>query len=282
MPPTDATPAAETLLAVWRQFRRTRDPHLRNTLLLASRSLITRAASRLARELPPWIDRAELEAAGVPGLLAAIETYDPDRNVRFTTYAYYHVRGAMLDSLRALDPLARSLRRTWRDIQQTTHTPQQHLLRSPDDSEIATALGLSLAEYHHIRVRLAAGLERSLDTPPVDHPDHDRTFRPTLPQSHMLDPYDKMARDETCTILSSLINRLPDMARQVLTLHYRDQLTFKDIAQALHLSETRISQLHASAIEHLRGHLRRRHIPIEDLRIDSPHPRPPVLVSLRP
>jgi len=281
MPPTDATPAAETLLAVWRQFRRTRDPHLRTTLLLATRSLVTRAANQLAPQLPPWIDRADLEAAGVPGLLAAVETFDPDRNVQFTTYAYYHVRGAMLDSLRALDPLPRSLRRMWRDIQQATHALQQQFLRSPDDSEIATALGLSLAEYHEVRSRLAAGLERSLDATPADQSSPERAFTPTLPQSHMRDPFDSMAHAESCAILSTLINALPPTEYRVLNLHYREQRTFKQIAQALHLSETRISQLHASAIERLRAHLRRRHIPLEDLRIDSPQPRPSAPVSLR-
>ena len=268
-------------LSLWREFRRTRDPALRTRLLIATRPLVRLAARQVASRLPAWIERAELEAAGVPGLVAAVDTYDPDRNIPFLAYALHRIHGAILDSLRALDPLPRTLRRQVRNISQAIHTLQQQLLRSPDHGEIAAHLGLPLDTFEHIRSRIHTGLDRLRDTTPVDHSSANGRPILTAPQSHMLNPYDTLAHHESCSILNTLISHLPQMESKVLALHYRDQLTFQQIATRCHLSESRIQQLHAAAIQHIRFELRRRRIPLEDLRVPSPHPWPSVEVNLR-
>jgi len=152
----------EESIALWRRFRATRDPDLRDALIRRAIGLVRSVAGRLALRLPRHLCLDDLEAAGVLGLLAAVEAYDPSKEVEFAAYAQQRIRGAILDELRGLDPLPRSLRQKGRGIERAIAALQQRLMRAPTDDEIAAHMGVPLDLLHHTLHDLRGGLQVSL------------------------------------------------------------------------------------------------------------------------
>jgi RNA polymerase sigma factor for flagellar operon FliA len=271
MPRTSADPARRDLRPLWRQFRATRNPSLRDALIRATVHLVRRIAGRLALRLPPHLEHADLESAGIPGLLAAIETYDPDRDTEFATYAATRIRGAIIDDLRALDPISRSLRAKARHIEQTIRTLQQELLREPTDDEIAARLDVSLDEFHETLCNLRGSLHVSLHTTYVENA-VDNAISVAALIEHTADPFDQVSLNQRRALLATFIEHLPKSERTVLSLYYHEELTMKEIAAVLDVTEARVSQIHTAAITRLRGRLRHRRLETDDLRIEY-HPR---------
>ena len=266
----------QNLRPLWCRFRMTRDPKVRDTLIAATIHLVRKIAGRLALRLPPHLEHGDLEAAGMPGLLAAIEGYDPENDASFDTYAASRIRGAIIDELRSLDPLTRPLRVKARSIAQAIHSLEQEMMRPPTDSEVAERLNIPLDSYHDILTRLRWGLHVSIDTIPTHWTPSDPGL-PGMQDSRTPDPFACTALNERDALLAILIDSLPSLEGMVLSLYYYNDLNMKDIGKVLDLSESRVSQIHNMAIGRLRTRLRQRHMQSDDLHISQPGTRDEIL-----
>lgn len=240
----------------WKAYRRTKDPGLRDRLITANISLVRQVAGRLALQLPSCVEVGDLESAGAVGLVGAVESYDPDQPSEFGTYAQHRIRGAMLDDLRAQDFAPRSLRAKAREIQQTLLRLEGSLGREARDDEVAAALGMDRDTYWRTLGEIRGMVLVSLDEPgsEADGSESDR-FMWELPDSAAKDPSTVAARKERVQLLGKIIEALPAQERLVLTLYYFEELTMKEIGRTLEVSESRVSQIHTSAILRMRARL---------------------------
>ena len=252
---------------LWRRYRASRDPELRDVLIRETIGLVRKVAGRLALRLPPHVERDDLESAGIPGLLGAIESYDPEMGVEFASYAQVRIRGAILDELRSLDPLPRGLREKAREIDRVTARLEQRLLRPPEDQEVVAELGIPFEDYSRIRLELRAGLQLSLEAGKGENGDGDESAgeSPAIADRNAPDPWRSMALKERKILLGEIIDQLPGNERTVLSLYYYEELTMKEIAAVLELSESRVSQIHSAALLCMRGRLHRRRLGQADL-----------------
>jgi len=269
--PSREAGSAEEERTLWRRFRAAKTPELRETLIRRHIGLVRSVAGRLALRLPRHVSVDDLEGAGIPGLLAAVEAYDPEKDVDFAAYAQARIRGAILDELRALDPLPRSLRDKAKEIERAVLRLQQRLLRAPSDEEIAEALGIPLEVLHRVRHDLRGGLQVSLDAawPGTDEDGDAEGGGPPEPEGSVPDPWQALALKERRTVLAGLIEQLPQNERTVLSLYHYEELTMKEIGSVLEVSESRVSQIHSAALLRIRNQLRGRELKQEDLRVDD-------------
>ena len=246
---------------LWRTYRQTRDSAVRDRLVEQHLVLVKYAAVRIAGRLPHHLGLDDLYSAGLFGYLAAIEDFDPDRGVEFAAYATRRIRGAIFDELRRLDWVPRAVRRKVRDAERAMDVLGTRLGRQPSDAEIATELGIDVEEYHRILSEGMAVL--SLDAAPPG----DDAVAPldTIEDSRSPNPLTALATKERREILARLIETLPEKERQVLALYYAEELTMQEVGDVLGVTESRVSQLHSSAILRLRAAMRRQRVRPDDL-----------------
>ncbi len=194
---------------------------------------------------------SDLTQAGVLGLLDAADKFDRDKGVRFRTYAELRIRGAILDSLRSLDWVPRSLRRLKRLLQNAESRLEGQLGRKPSDEEVAAVMKVSPADLRAARERvrrseIASGTSESFD----------RVVALTIDPSAS-DPQELLERRELEELLAHAIERLPARERLVLALYYHEELTMKEVGRVLGVNESRVSQIHSKAVKKLRLRLRR-------------------------
>lgn len=250
----------------WREYRRTKDPQLRDHLITANIALVRQVAGRMSFQLPSCVVLGDLESAGAVGLLDAVEGYDPDQAAEFATYAQHRIRGAILDDLRAQDFAPRSLRAKARAIEQTLFALESRLGRGPTDGEVATALGVDQDTYWRQLSEIRGMVLMSLDEPATDADGSESSrFVRELPDSADRDPFTTTASRERIRLLGEVIDGLPTQERLVLTLYYYEELTMKEIGRVLDVSESRVSQVHTSAILRVRARLLRARFKRDDL-----------------
>jgi RNA polymerase sigma factor for flagellar operon FliA len=247
-------PAVTADLDLWQAYRRSRDPGLRDQLIEKYLPVVKYVAARIAGRLPSHLLLDDLYSAGLLGFLDAIEDYDPTRGVEFAVYANPRIRGAIFDELRRLDCVPRRVRRKIREAERVIATLTQRLDRDPTDEEIALDLGMSLEDYHRL---LAEGVTLlSLDAPSSRHATGpsplDTLEDPTWPN-----PLRALEAGERSRLLGSLIDRLPNRERTALALYYCEELTMQEVGKVMGVTESRVSQLHSSAVLRLRVALRR-------------------------
>jgi RNA polymerase sigma factor FliA len=222
-------------------------------LLLEHLPIVRFLARRIHERLPQHVDIEDLVSAGVVGLMDALTKFDPEKKVQFRSYAQFRIRGAILDSLRTLDWGPRDLRRKGRAAEEAIRLLTARLGRSPGESEIATEMGVSLEDYQSLLGDLK-GLE--IGTLHVEHNEdsgeEELAYIPGRPEE---DPLFCCLRGELQDKLTEAIECLPERERLVMTLYYFEELTMREIGLALGVVESRVSQIHASAVVHLRGAL---------------------------
>jgi RNA polymerase sigma factor FliA len=252
---------------LWRAYRRSRDPRLRDQLIEQHLGLVKYAAGWVAGRLPSHLRLDDLYSAGMLGYLQAIEEYDPDRGVQFSAYATPRIRGAIFDELRRLDCVPRRVRRKIREAQQASETLSRRLDREPTDEEVAGELQMTLADYQRL---LGEGVTLlSLDAPanrddgaaPLD------TLEGSLPG-----PLAVLEVSERRALLARVIDTLRPRERQVLALYYLEELTMQEVGQVLGVTDSRVSQIHSSALLRLRNALRRHRLRPSDLGVAPPAP----------
>jgi len=213
---------------------------------------VKRVAYRLAARLPSHLDIRDLVQAGLVGLLDAMERYEDARGVRFWSFAETRVRGAMLDSLRNLDPVPRSVRRRRREIEQAYGRLQGRLGRAATDQELAREVGVGLAEIEKI-LEDVRGTEIGLSL--ADGTDDLIQF---VADDNSVDPFVVIEKQEMQTHLANGLEEIPERDRLLLALYYTEELTMKEIGKVLNVNESRVSQLHSRAVLRLRGVLANR------------------------
>jgi len=223
-------------------------------VLLEHLPIVRFLARRIHERLPQHVDIEDLVSAGVVGLMDAFAKFDPAKKVQFRSYAQFRIRGAILDSLRTLDWSPRELRRKGRAVEEAIRVLTARLGRPPGEGEVANEMGLGIAEYQQLLGDLK-GLE--IGTLHVerneDSGEDELAYVPGRPEE---DPLFCCLRGELEERLADAIAHLPERERLVMTLYYYEEMTMREIGLALGVVESRISQVHASAVMHLRATLR--------------------------
>jgi RNA polymerase sigma factor for flagellar operon FliA len=222
----------------------------REQLLMEHLPTVRYLARRIHERLPQHVDLDDLVSAGVVGLIDALSKFDHEKKVQFKSYAQFRIRGAILDSLRTLDWSPRELRRKGRAVEEAIRSVTQRVGRAPVEAEIATEMKLTLPEYQGLLGDLkgleigSLHMERSQDSG-----DEELAYIPGAPED---DPLFRCLKGEMKQRLADAIEELPDKERMVLTLYYYEELTMKEIGLTLGVVESRVSQIHSSAVVRLR------------------------------
>lgn len=239
---------------LWLEYRTSKDPALREELVLRNAHLVQWAVDRIPYSPSSVADREDLISEGIIGLIEAIDRYDPTRGIQLSTYATFRIRGQIADALRSRDLLPRSARQRVRELQEAADRYTSANGQPPTDDELAELLCLSQDELR--RTMNDASVEiASLDAPCLD--DENCSLLATLRASSQTEPHARQEREDLLHALRSALEELPQRQRLVLSLYYVEELTMKEIGQVLDVSESRVSQLHAQAIISLRALLRR-------------------------
>ena len=242
--------------ALWRRYKASGEEALRERLILHYSPLVKYVAGRVRAGLPPSVDPGDCVSYGIFGLIDAIEKYDPARS-RFEPYAVRRIRGAILDELRALDWIPRSVRGKARALEQAYTALEARLHRTPSERQIAAEMGVSLSELHQIFSQLALVNVLALDE--LLQAAGDRpggiSLVDRLRDLTADDPAQVFESQETRERLAGAIRALPARERSVITLYYFEGLTLAEIGRALQVSESRVSQLHTKAMLQLRAKL---------------------------
>jgi RNA polymerase sigma factor for flagellar operon FliA len=254
--PADAAAANEAVLHdLWRSFKSTGDPALREKLILHYSPLVKYVAGRVGVGLPPNIEQADLVSYGIFGLIDAIEKFDIERAIKFETYAISRVRGAIIDELRAIDWIPRSVRHKAREVERAYAELEAQLHRTPTEAQVADHMGIAVGDLHQIFSQVSyvnvVALDELLS---VGGEKGDKlTLVDTLEDKHAEDPVLAFEGEETKYLLARAINQLPEREKIVVTLYYYEGLTLAEIGQVLGVTESRICQMHTKAVLQLRG-----------------------------
>jgi len=243
--------------ALWREYRARQDPALRDRLIVTYAPLVKYVAGRLGSGLPAHVDDEDLVSYGLLGLIGAIERYDPDRDVKFETYAIARIRGAIIDELRALDWVPRSVRSRARDIERAIAELEAKLGRVPADEEIAQKLGLTEDELNESLSEIARSSIAALDELwTISGSSGDQVaLIDTIEDTEAPDPQGALSQTELREAIADAIARLPEREKLVVTLYYYEELTLREIGEVLGVTESRVSQLHTKAILRLKARL---------------------------
>ena len=227
---------------LWAEFISTRDEELRNRLVLQYAPLVKYVAGRVGSGLPTSVEQGDLVSDGVIGLMDAIDRFEPERGLQFQTFAVPRIRGAILDGLRSLDWVPRSVRTKVRDIERAQAGLEARLGRTPEDEEIAAEIGISVRELRDVYAKLSFTSLASFD-------EFDLTDDLASGFS------DAIEDDATRATLKRAVTELPERDQVVIALYYFEGLTLAEIGQVLGVTESRVSQLHTRATLALRTKL---------------------------
>jgi RNA polymerase sigma factor for flagellar operon FliA len=225
----------------------------RERMMLEHMPAVRWMARRIHERLPQHVELDDLVSAGVVGLLDAFRKFDPAKKVQFRSYAQFRIRGAILDSLRTLDWSPRDLRRKGRAVEEAIRQLTARCGRTPSEPEVAREMGLELEEYQQLLGQLK-GLEiGTLHLERSEDPGEEELAY--IPNPSEEDPLFRCLRGEMRERLAAAIEQLPERERLVVTLYYYEEMTMKEIGLALSVVESRVSQIHSSAVVHLRARL---------------------------
>jgi RNA polymerase sigma factor FliA len=245
-------PRSEDSQNLWQQFHAKRDLLLRERLLIQYLPLVKLVAGRMKQTLPQAVQLADLEGAGIRGLIQSVEGYDPERGVKFESYASNRIRGSILDSLREYDWLPRSLRTKTKTLEKAMQACEVRSGGIPLADDVAVELGMTLEEYHDLLEEVGSIQLISLDSEPTGV-ENVGSFHDVIPDSSIRDPLAVMEEAELRHQVVNWLHELPDHMRKVMVLYYYEELTLKEIGAVLSLSESRICQIHSAAIHSLRA-----------------------------
>ena len=218
----------------------------RDRVVLEHLPLVKAIAVRVHENLPVHVDLDDLVHAGVLGLFDAATKYNPDKQVAFSSYAKHRIKGAILDSLRQLDWASRDLRRRHKQIEAATRDLAAELQRTPTEAEIAERLGIDVDRWRQMMMELRNVGLVSANTRATEHEDLPAPEYPSAPETQ---PDHMCAREQLRFVLDKAMTTLPDRYKQVVVLYYTNEMTMKEIGSVLGINESRVSQIHKSALE---------------------------------
>ncbi len=248
--------AGQDVLGLWQEYRANGDRTVRDRLILTYAPLVKFVAGRLGSSLPSHVDEQDLVSYGLLGLIGAIERYDPDREIKFETYAIARIKGAIIDELRSLDWVPRSVRSRAREIERAIVELERTLMRAPTDEEIATKVGISVDELEKSLSDISRSSMAALDELWTPQGSSDQVaLIDTIVDATGPDPEFSLEQTELNDALAESISRLPEREKLVVTLYYYEELTLREIGEVLGVTESRVSQLHTKAVLRLKARL---------------------------
>ena len=223
----------------------------RSQLIRDNMPLVELVVQRMIPQVPSFMTKEDMISAAMVGLIDAANKFDPAKGVKFKTFAEYRVRGAILDEMRKLDWFSRSMRDKQNQLTQTMLRLERQLGRSPEEEEMASELGLSMDEYHDMLAEVShLGCVSLHET--LDHSEEGRSFLDNLEDMAGPDIGEALEKEEMTRIMAEILEELSEKERLVVALYYYEELTQKEIAEVLSVSEGRVSQLHSQALLKLR------------------------------
>jgi len=248
---------AVELKDLWRRCKEDGDERARERLVVAYSPLVKYVAGRMASGLPSHVEEGDLISYGLIGLIGSIERYDLDREIKFETYAVARIRGAIIDELRSLDWVPRSVRAKARDVEKAHSQLENKLGRAPNEEEMADKLGVSVDDFRTTLLEIANSSVLALDDLwTVSDPDGGQvSLLDTIRDPNAIDPEEAIDTVELKDRLADAIESLPDRERLVIALYYYETLTLREIGDVLGVTESRVSQLHTKAVLGMRSHL---------------------------
>ncbi|MDR2028308.1 MAG: RNA polymerase sigma factor WhiG [Treponema sp.] len=241
---------------LWLQYRQNRDPKIRELFIKQYAPLVKYVAGKVAVGMPHNVEFDDLVEFGVFGLLDAIDKFDPDKNVKFKTYAVTRIRGAIFDELRSIDWVPRSIRQKTREVEEAIGSLEAQLGRTATDQEIANFLGMNENEYLKTMMKISGTSILSLNDVWFSGDENDKvSIGDSIEAPSNLNPDVIVEKDEIRRVIVEAISELPDKEKKILVLYYYEDLTLKEIGRVLEVTESRVSQLHTKAILRLRAKL---------------------------
>ena len=254
---TYAKPRPVELKDLWWRYTDRADETARDRLVRAYSHLVEDVVGRMARRLPSHVDRDELISYGLLGLMKAVERFDPARQIKFETFAKTRIQGQIIDELRALDWVPRSVRAKARDIQKVHVALEHELLRTPTDHEMAARLNVSVQKFHSDLLEISKSSVVALDelwTLPDSSGDQ-AWLRDTIRDPDAVDPLTATNQSEIKDRLADIIGTLPERQRLVVALYYYEDLTLREISEVLGVTESRVSQMRTAAVLRMKSQL---------------------------
>ncbi len=244
------------MYGLWQEYRKSGDPQVRDRLILTYAPLVKFVAGRVGASLPAHVDEQDLVSYGLLGLIGAIERFDPARAIKFETFAMARIRGAIIDELRSLDWVPRSVRTRARQIERAIAVLERELMRAPTDEEIAQKLGVTKDELEGSLSEIARTSVAALDELWSPSGGGDQiALIDTIEDGAGPNPESSLEQTEIREALAEAISGLPEREKLVVTLYYYEELTLREIGEVLGVTESRVSQLHTKAILRLKAHL---------------------------
>jgi RNA polymerase sigma factor for flagellar operon FliA len=242
---------------LWRRYKNDGSDKAREQLVVAYSPLVKYVAGRMSSGLPAHVEEADLISYGLLGLINAIERFDLTREIKFETYAITRIKGAIIDELRALDWVPRSVRARAREIEKAHAKLEHQLHRTPTDDEMARELKISTAEFQEALVKISTSTVVALDElwAVSDSSGDSISLLDTLQDPDAPDPQQVLDASELKDRLAEAISALPEREKLVIALYYYENLTLREIGEVLGVTESRISQLHTKAVLRLKSRL---------------------------
>jgi RNA polymerase sigma factor FliA len=242
---------------LWRRYKNDGSDKAREQLVVAYSPLVKYVAGRMSSGLPAHVEEADLISYGLLGLINAIERFDLTREIKFETYAITRIKGAIIDELRALDWVPRSVRARAREIEKAHAKLEHQLHRTPTDDEMARELKISTNEFQEALVKISTSTVVALDElwAVSDSSGDAVSLLDTLQDPDAPDPEQLLAQSEVKDRLADAIAALPEREKLVIALYYYENLTLREIGEVLGVTESRISQLHTKAVLRLKSRL---------------------------
>jgi len=247
---------AVELRDLWRRYKDDGDEKARERLVVAYSPLVKFIAGRMAAGLPSHVEESDLISYGLLGLIGAIERFEPERDIKFETFAVARVKGAIIDELRSLDWVPRSVRARAREVEKAHAALEGKLGRAPTDEEMAEKLELSVDEFRDALLQIANSSVLALDdlwTFADPEGGSQVSVLDTIQDPDAVDPHDEAQTSEVKDRLADAIESLPERERLVVALYYYENLTLREIGEVLGVTESRVSQLHTKAVIGLRS-----------------------------
>jgi RNA polymerase sigma factor for flagellar operon FliA len=248
--------AEKTEDELWIEYRDTKDPKIRDFFIRQYAPLVKYVAGKVAVGMPHNVEFDDLVSCGTFGLLDAINKYDPEKNVKFKTYAVTRIRGAIFDEMRSTDWVPRSVRSKIREVEEAIGSLEAQLGRTATDQEIAEYLKMDEGEFSRTMMKISGTSVLSLNDVWFSGDENDKvSIGDSIESPSSLNPDVIVERNEVRKLVIEVISRLPEKEKKIIVLYHYEDLTLKEIGQVLDITESRVSQLHTKAMLRIRAKL---------------------------
>lgn len=255
--PAVATAPSPTAQELWKHYHKQADAHIENALVEKYLPLVASVMGRLAMTLPDHVDQDDLYSVGLIGLLQALRNYDPTCGTSFETYARVRVRGSMLDELRRMDWVPRTIHEQARKIKNAMGQLEQQLGRVPNDVQMAKALDITVTEYTELLNKVRPAAFVCLDSVSSSEDGDAGELHEVIASTAEEGPMEQVSQRELKKVIFERLKELPEMQRKVLALYYIEDMHLCEIAETFGLTESRICQIHSQAILSIRAYMQR-------------------------